>query len=138
MYLCFFASSSRVKSVIFVVCCQEIVRLSPVVCQTVCLVNIVKKSSKFCFAIHCAAYGTKSPFILLFLHSSLDTFFCLASFFAHCLCRCPFYFSFSKAQTSCLHVNDMLSVITSESKKPGQISVVYHYCDLSRFFRLRR
>ena len=25
-------------------------------------------------------------------------------------------------------------LITSESKKPGQIAVVYHYCDLSRFF----
>ena len=28
--------------------------------------------------------------------------------------------------------------ITSESKKPGQNTVVYHYCDLSRFFWLRR
>ena len=36
-------------------------------------------------------------------------FFCLASVFAHCMCRCPFHFSFSKAQTSCLHVNNMLS-----------------------------
>ena len=28
--------------------------------------------------------------------------------------------------------------ITSESKKPGQIIVVIHYCNLSRFFWLRR
>ena len=28
-------------------------------------------------------------------------------------------------------------VLTSKSKKPGQIPVVYHYCDLSRFFWLR-
>ena len=30
------------------------------------------------------------------------------------------------------------SDITSESKKSGQIAVVIHYCDLSRFFWLRR
>ena len=30
---------------------------------------------QFCFAIHCAAYGTKSLFILVFLHSILDIFF---------------------------------------------------------------
>jgi hypothetical protein len=29
-------------------------------------------------------------------------------------------------------------LLTSESKKPGQIAVVYHYYDLSRFFWLRR
>ena len=29
-------------------------------------------------------------------------------------------------------------IVTSESKKPRQIAVVYHYCDLSRFFWLRR
>ena len=28
--------------------------------------------------------------------------------------------------------------LTSESKKPGQIAVVIHYCNLSRFFWLRR
>ena len=27
-----------------------------------------------------------------------------------------------------------LRVVTSESKKPGQNAVVYHYCNLSRFF----
>ena len=26
------------------------------------------------------------------------------------------------------------TLLTSESKKPGQIAVVYHYCDSSRFF----
>ena len=25
-------------------------------------------------------------------------------------------------------------ILTSESKKPGQLTVVYHYCNLSRFF----
>ena len=27
-----------------------------------------------------------------------------------------------------------MDLLTSESKRPGQIAVVYHYCDLSRFF----
>ena len=37
------------------------------------------------------------------------------------------------------HQNWVPSILlTSESKKPGQIAVVYHYYDLSRFFWLRR
>ena len=31
-------------------------------------------------------------------------------------------------------LNAMKILPTSESKKPGQITVVYHYCQLSRFF----
>ena len=31
-----------------------------------------------------------------------------------------------------------VSMMTFESKKSGQIAIMYHYCDLTRFFRLRR
>ena len=29
-------------------------------------------------------------------------------------------------------------LVMSDSKKPGQTAVLYHYCDLSRFFWIRR
>ena len=35
-------------------------------------------------------------------------------------------------------VSNNFKIITSDSKKPGQTAVLYHYCGLSRFFLIRR
>ena len=43
----------------------------------------------------------------------------------------------SKLSSWFLHVSTPLTKVTSESKNKRQIAVVYHYCNLSRFFWLR-